>query len=244
MGTIMRDVWEYMMACAARALALRQQTRAIFSYVAALLALPVLWALKGYALEWTDLVPWLVAWWLTVTALLLFLVAPFLLWREQRQANAAVGQARNLRTLITAELANVAFGLIGAERTLSGYVRSFQGDALVGDGVDIAYLSPRLMPHTTNLSSELLTLEAPQIDVLATLQNGLDVTRRNFDEVDQGQQRFSLLSAQRLLGFVRGDLAVMAQAFERFAADRKFQLEDGQPQLASELLRKLSRGRE
>ena len=105
----------------------------------------------------------------------------------------------------------------------------------------MAYLSPRLMPRATNLSGELLLLEGRDIDVLATLESNMAITRRNIDEITRGQRSFSLLSAQQLLGMVRNDMALLAQAFERFAPDRRFQLEDGVAELATDKLRRLAR---
>lgn len=153
-------------------------------------------------------------------------------------------QVKNIKTLIAAELVNVAFGLIGAERTLSGYVSSFQAGAASQARCDLTYLSPRLMPRTTNLSGELLLLEVRDIDVLATLESNMAITRRNMDEVTQGERLFSLLSAQQLLGMVHNNMDLLAQAFECFAPARKFQLEDGKLELATEKLRRLSRQRE
>lgn len=82
---IMQDVWDYIKACFWSALAVRQTARAVTSFVVALLALPGLWLLGG-KLELTERGVWWGATWLTVTGfLLLFMVAPFFLWREYRR---------------------------------------------------------------------------------------------------------------------------------------------------------------
>jgi hypothetical protein len=83
----MKDVWAYIKACFWSALALRQAARAIISFVVAVLAVPLLY-LMGGALELTEKGLWWGAAWLTFTTLLLmFVIAPFFLWREYREAS-------------------------------------------------------------------------------------------------------------------------------------------------------------
>jgi hypothetical protein len=147
---------------------------------------------------------------------------------------------RNTKTLVAAELVNVASGMISTEETLSGYVRAFLAGAAVHEQNDLAYLSPRPMPRTANLAGDLLLLDRRDIDVLATLESNLAITRRNMDEVTRGQTTFSLLSAQQLVGMVRHDLNILAQAFEQFAPDRQCALSGRPPELTTVLLRRLS----
>lgn len=80
----------------------------------------------------------------------------------RRRKEQRAEQIAKAKTLVTAELVNVATGMIGAEDTLSGFVRSFLAGAVTHERYDLAYLSPRLMPRTAALSSDLLiSIHAP-----------------------------------------------------------------------------------
>jgi hypothetical protein len=155
--------------------------------------------------------------------------------KEKRDA----AEIRKIKALVTAELVNVSFGLIGAERSLAACVKAIYAGASVGG--DVYGLSPRPIPRTSGMSSELLLLTEREIDVLATLESNLALTRLAVDEVATKHATMSLLVAQRLLGHVRGDMDLLRQAFECFAPERKFQLEDGKPELATEILGRISK---
>lgn len=162
----------------------------------------------------------------------------------RRRNEQRAEQIANIKTLIAAELVNVATGMIGSENTLSGYVRAFLAGAATEERHDLAYLSPRGMPRTTALSSDLLLLDTRDIDVLATLEANMAITRRNMDEVTRGERSFSLLSAQQLVGMVCHDLGILAQTFDQFAPTRQLQLPDQQPELATTILRRLAQRRD
>jgi hypothetical protein len=148
-------------------------------------------------------------------------------------------EIRKIKALVTAELVNVSFGLIGAERTLAGLVKAIYAGASVGN--EVFGLSPRPTPRSSGMSSELLLLTEREIDVLATLESNLALTRLAVDEAANGLSTMSSLTAQRILGHVRGDMELLRQAFECFAPERKFQLEDGKPELATEILGRISK---
>lgn len=148
-------------------------------------------------------------------------------------------EIRKIKALVTAELVNVSFGLIGAERILAGQVKAIYAGASVGN--DVSGLLPRPTPRTSAMSGELLLLTEREIDVLATLESNLALTRLAVDEVAIGLSTMSLFTTQRILGHVRGDMGLLRQAFECFAPERKFQLEDGKPELATEILGRISK---
>ena len=84
------QVWAYVCACFWAAVQFRQRVKAVGGLIAALLALPVVWALGG-TLEPTATGLWWIAAWFTVSSLLLlFVISPFFLWLEATQANAKV----------------------------------------------------------------------------------------------------------------------------------------------------------
>jgi hypothetical protein len=155
----------------------------------------------------------------------------------RRREEQRVEQIAKTKSLVTAELVNVATGMIGAEDTLSGFVRAFLTGAATHERYDLGYLSPRLMPRTTALSNELLLLDTRTIDVLATLESNMAISKRTMDEVTRGERPFSLLSAQQIVGMVRHDMGILAQAFDQFAPTRQLQLPGQQPQLAGTILR-------
>ncbi len=79
----MLEVLIYVRACFWVAVEVRQRTKAVSGLVAALLALPLWWAVDGkLGLTLSGL--WWFALWLTISStLLLLVIAPFILWRRQ-----------------------------------------------------------------------------------------------------------------------------------------------------------------
>ena len=81
---IFNDIWKYVCTCFWEAISFRQKFKAVGGLIAALLALPMIWAIGG-TLELTAKGVWWGAAWLTISSLLLlFVFAPFFLWRESR----------------------------------------------------------------------------------------------------------------------------------------------------------------
>lgn len=94
-GALMRDVRIYLTACWEVAIGVRQRTKAAISLVAALLALPIVWTFGG-KLEPTEIGAYWIAIWLTASAaVLIFIVAPFVLWRSQAAKLAALSTAHS-----------------------------------------------------------------------------------------------------------------------------------------------------
>lgn len=143
------------------------------------------------------------------------------------------------KTLIAAELINVATGLVAAEEFLASGVRAFEAGS-TGGPFNLSHISPRPMPRAASLSGELLHLEEREVDVLTTLETNLAITRQSMDEVTKGQSSFSLLTASHLLDSVRFGMHILAQAFELLAPERQLQLPGRPPELASALLNRLS----
>jgi hypothetical protein len=97
------------------------------------------------------------------------------------------------------------------------------------------------MPFTDNLGSELLILEQSAIDVLTTLRSNLATTRMIMDEVSLGKRSFGYLAATQLEGSIRHVLKILSEAFEHFAPERKLALMGKDPELATTILRRLSK---
>ena len=126
-----------------------------------------------------------------------------------------------------------------ARTDIGGTRKAIYAGASVGN--EVSGLSPRPTPRISGMSSELLLLTEREIDVLTTLESNLALTRLAVDEIATGLSIMSLLTAQRILGHARGDMDLLRQAFECFAPERKFQLEDGKPELATEILGRISK---
>lgn len=149
-------------------------------------------------------------------------------------------RVRKLKATISAELVNVAAGLIGTKDTIDAAVGQAQSGGSLPDHVDLTTDTPRPMPFTDNLASELLILAQSEVDVLATLRSNLHITRMIMDEVTLGKRSFSLLAAQQIMESIRHVIGILAEAFDRFAPERQLQLLGKDPELASTLLRRLA----
>jgi hypothetical protein len=165
---------------------------------------------------------------------------------ESRRAFEDLRQRRSsLRKLIAAELVTTAVGYINTKRELA---ISLSPDASHVSGGFAPVLGavgqhlPRGLPVIGNLGTELLILEESTIDALITFQGCLAMTRMN---VDQAIERGPLVS--RLMGMgidplISHDMGLLAECFEHMAPTRELQMPDKQPELASELLRRVAAG--
>lgn len=147
-------------------------------------------------------------------------------------------KARKVRKLIAAELVNVTSGLLDAERVLEAKIRASQAGGSVGN--DLTGVAPRPMSRTAELSAELLLLTEQEIDVLATLENNLALSRSAVAQ--EATSTAPMLSATRLHSFLRNDADVVRQAFLLFAPDRKLLLDPAKPpELAVDILDRMSK---
>ena len=93
-GALIRDVRTYLTACCEVAIGVRQRSNAVVGLVAALLALPIVWALGG-KLEPTETgAYWIAVWLTTLAAVLILVVSPFFLWRSQTAKLAVLSNAQ------------------------------------------------------------------------------------------------------------------------------------------------------
>lgn len=159
---------------------------------------------------------------------------------EKQRATEALEQRRaKLTTLIAAEIVNVAVGLIDAKDLLGAALETLQAGGPVTDHLDMSHYLPRDLPLTDRLGVELLILEQPAIDSLATLRTNLAITRMLMEEVTRGG-RFGLLRITALSNGLRHDMGVLADVFEHIAPARKLALPDQQAELATVILRRMS----
>ena len=145
-----------------------------------------------------------------------------------------------VKTLIAAELVNVAAGLIGAKRTIEAALATISAGAQVPQTVDLSNDTPRSMPFTSSLGAELLLLSVQEIDILSTLESNLSVTRREMQDVTMGRRSFGLLSATTLGKGIVHDMGILAKGFDVFAPSRKLMIDSQPPELAAALLRRLA----
>lgn len=142
-------------------------------------------------------------------------------------------RSQKIRTLVTAELANAASGLIGTNVFLRQCISA--GTALPSS--DLRAYKPRPMPFTAGLGAELLNLSAKQVDVLSTLLGNMQITRRDFGDLIELNRGFTRLDAMRLKDAVSFDMKILSEVFEHFAPARQLPLPGQRPQLAVTLLR-------
>ena len=150
---------------------------------------------------------------------------------ERRKALHDLSERRaKLKTIIAAELVNVAAGLFDAKKILDAHLTSAKAGK-TADRIDMRLYLPREMSFTEGLGVELLLLEVPAVDVLSTLRSNLEHTRRamNVDEL-------SINTAMRLSYAIAHNMTVLAEAFKHIAPERKLQFEGEDAVLAIELL--------
>jgi hypothetical protein len=178
----------------------------------AVLVLAALWLLRGLSREKPD-----EAIVMATLAGALFGGAAILLgnWigrfnERLRAAEDLEHRKDRLKALITAELVNVAAGLIGADEILDAARGTLEstGGTLSPDLV--SYL-PRDMPFTFGLGVELCVFEQPVIDAIVTLRSNLAITRESMEEVSKREGGAWRLQIVQVLNGLRFTMDVTAQ---------------------------------
>lgn len=96
--------------------------------------------------------------------------------QQQRDLESLKQRRTTLKALIAAELVNMAAGLIGAKDLVDAALTTWKAGGL-SDHCDLSRHLPREMPFANSLEVELLTLEQPATDRLATLRRNLVITK-------------------------------------------------------------------
>jgi hypothetical protein len=130
----MGNILEYIRECWTTAVAARERQKAMMGLVAALFALPVIWAAGGKVEPTPAGLAWIAAW-VTLSGLLhLFVIAPFLIWRnEKRVANEANKKVAELLN----EYAH-SIQVAQVDREERRHVDQANNDAVIGRDVRLA----------------------------------------------------------------------------------------------------------
>lgn len=142
-------------------------------------------------------------------------------------------RSQKIRTLVTAELANVASGLIATNAHLQNCISA--GAALPLS--DLRAHRPLPMPLTEGLGVELLNLSSQQVDVLSTLLCNIRRTGQNVGDLIELNRDLHPLQTVTLKNAVSSDMEILSQVFEQIAPNRRLSLQGQAPQLAVTLLR-------
>jgi len=163
-------------------------------------------------------------------------------WRQRIAAEEALRmRLENARMLITAELVNVAMGLIASKKTMDIAVSTVTGGGTVPTSENLSREMPRTMPLTDSLAADLLILDPASIDALVTLKSNLERTGEGMLEVTSGRRQFGLFAAQQLSAALAHDMTILGECFEKIAPKRMFKLNgEAAPELASTALRRLA----
>ena len=153
-------------------------------------------------------------------------------WRKRKD------RVRSLKTLIAAELVDVACGLLPAKEEMDAAITSAQAGGNITTPPIWSSCWPRPMPFTWGLGMELLALGQPAIDALTTLRSNLATTRSLMDQFAGAP--FGLLKAISLSTSLGQSMKVLSEAFIHIAPDRKFQLPGKKPELATSILDRAS----
>lgn len=148
-------------------------------------------------------------------------------WRKRKD------RVRSLRTLIAAELVDVAYGLLTAKELMDAAITSARAGGDIETPPHWSLYWPRPMPFTWGLGVEILALDQPAIDALTVLRSNLATTRSLMDGC--ADTTFGLLKAASLSTSLGQDMKVLSEAFMHIAPDRKVQL-PGEKQLATSIL--------
>lgn len=162
--------------------------------------------------------------------------------RQERQADDSKSKEEShqkLKLLITAEMVNVAAGLMGAQRFVDAAISVTASAPSVPSADFLRHLS-RPMPFTENLGIELLTLSKRELDVLTTLRSNLMTADASLLRDVERSGTFGYINSMRIQADVRHNMGLLAEAFIEFAPERKLAVEGNEPELASTLLRRLS----
>ncbi len=161
--------------------------------------------------------------------------------RTQNQAAQDLEDQRaKLKTLIAAELVNVAVGLMSGKEYTDAAVISGRAGAAMPNAVDLTLYLPRAMPFTDSLGAQLLALDEQTIDVLSTLRSSLTATRAQMQDAS-AEGRMGLLRAEALSNGQAHSMGVLVDVFKRVAPDRKFQREGEAAELVIDMLTKAAK---
>ena len=154
---------------------------------------------------------------------------------EQRAEQA---RRHRLKTLITAELVNVAVGVIDAHRIMRGAIDGINAGASPVP-FDVRRYTPRDLTVASIVGGDLLVLSDDEIDVLATVMSNLQITRGSVADLATLGGTLNLMDATSLKNQFANDLELLAKAFAEFAPNRKFQMPGATAaELATVLLRR------
>ena len=145
-----------------------------------------------------------------------------------------------VKALVTAELVNVALGLIDAKQRVDASLRTINARNHEPEHDDLTRFIPKPMHFTNDLGIELLVLEEPDIDVLVILRANLARTGMRMEEVTAGKRPLDLLTLSGLYESIQHDMGILSEAFQRFGPERKFTLPGKSPELYSSVLSRLS----
>jgi hypothetical protein len=158
--------------------------------------------------------------------------------RRADEQRAEEGKRQRLKTLITAELVNVAVGAIDAHRIMTAAIDAINAGATAG-AFDVRRYMPRELAFASNAGGDLLALSDREIDVLATVMSNLQITRGSIADLATVSRALNLMDAVSLKNQFANDLENLAAAFEQFAPTRKFQMPGADTaELATVLLRR------
>lgn len=155
---------------------------------------------------------------------------------DERTADAE--KRRRLKTLIAAELVNLAAGMLDAHRIITSDIEAIAAGAVPGAFEAERYM-PREMAIVSGMGAELLVLSEREIDVLSTLMSNLQITRGSIADRAAIGGALTLMDASLLKSEFAHDLGLVAEAFEEFAPTRKFRMPGAAAEeLATVLLRR------
>jgi hypothetical protein len=164
--------------------------------------------------------------------------------RANDQHKAAMNrqqQGAKLTTLIAAEMVDVTAGLLESKQLMDAAIKAIRAGGTAGGQIDLSQFMPRGMPLTESLGTELLLLEGPAVDALATLRSNLAQTRKTMEgyaTVVKATNGISMTIATALSNALGHDMTILAEVFMHIAPTRQLRLpgEDG-PRLASDILK-------
>lgn len=159
-------------------------------------------------------------------------------WNDRQRAVRELTDKRaQLKAMIGSELVNVAAGLIGAHEFIRAALNSQEAMVPMGD---LRRHFPREMAFTESLGSEVLALERPAINALASLRSNLAITRMQMEEIATAEGGAWHIHVTGLLRGVNHTIGVLAESFEHIAPDSQLALQGRPPELASKILSRLA----
>jgi hypothetical protein len=144
-----------------------------------------------------------------------------------------------LKTLLAAELVNVATSLIDAKRFVDAALTSLGAGGSVGGQQDMTWIMPP-RPFSDRLDLELLILGIPAIDALVTLRSNLLKTGRAMESITEGRDSFGWLRVTALSRGLAHDMKVLAEALGHIAPERQFVMDGKPPELVISILKRIA----